>query len=120
MIACALAGAVFDWPSWIDGIGPDLWLAFWASGAWFPHLPPMLAAFALLFLVLFGYAVAKDAERAREVEGASMAILASSAAWWSWAAETISGTATGRLGRLVWYSVPLGKGTGSTPPSHMQ
>lgn len=69
VIACALAGAVFDWPSWIDGIGPDLWLAFWASGAWIPHLPPMLAAFALLFLVLFGYAVAKDAERAREVDG---------------------------------------------------
>lgn len=36
-IACALAGAVFDWPSWIDSIGPDLWLAFWASGAWLPH-----------------------------------------------------------------------------------
>ena len=69
VIACALAGAVFDWPSWIDSIGPDLWLAFWASGAWLPHLPPMLAALALLFLVLFGYAVAKDAETAREVDG---------------------------------------------------
>lgn len=69
VIACALAGSVFDWPSWIDSIGPDLWLAFWASGAWLPHLPPMLAALALLFLVLFGYAVAKDAETAREVDG---------------------------------------------------
>lgn len=69
VIACALAGAVFDWPSWIDSIGPDLWLAFWASGSWLPHLPSMLAALALLFLVLFGYAVAKDAETAREVEG---------------------------------------------------
>ena len=68
VIACALAGAVFDWPSWIDGIGPDLWLAFWASGAWLPHLPLMLAALALLFLVLFGYTVAKDAERTRNVD----------------------------------------------------
>ena len=66
-IACAVAGAAFDWLGWLDAIGFDLWAAFWTSGEWFGHVPFMLAGFALTFLVLFGYSVAKEGERTREV-----------------------------------------------------
>lgn len=67
-IACAVAGAAFDWMGWLDAIGFDLWAAFWASGEWLGHIPFMLAGFALTFLVLFGYSVAKEGERTREVD----------------------------------------------------
>lgn len=67
-IACAVAGAAFDWMGWLDAIGFDLWAAFWTSGEWLGHVPFMLAGFALTFLVLFGYSVAKDGERTREVD----------------------------------------------------
>lgn len=33
-IACAVAGAAFDWLGWLDAIGLDLWEAFWTSGEW--------------------------------------------------------------------------------------
>lgn len=67
-IACAVAGAAFDWLGWLDAIGFDLWAAFWTSGEWLGHVPLMLAGFALTFLVLFGYSVAKEGEHAREVD----------------------------------------------------
>lgn len=67
-IACAVAGAAFDWMGWLDAIGFDLWAAFWTSGEWLGHLPLMLAGFALTFLALFGYSVAKEGEHAREVD----------------------------------------------------
>ena len=67
-IACAVAGAAFDWMGWLDAIGFDLWAAFWTSGEWLGHVPLMLAGFALTFLGLFGYSVAKEGERAREVD----------------------------------------------------
>lgn len=67
-IACAVAGAAFDWMGWLDAIGFDLWAAFWTSGEWLGHVPLMLAGFALTFLVLFGYSVAKEGEHAREVD----------------------------------------------------
>lgn len=67
-IACAVAGAAFDWMGWLDAIGFDLWAAFWTSGEWLEHVPLMLAGFALTFLVLFGYSVAKEGEHAREVD----------------------------------------------------
>ena len=53
---------------WLDAMGFDLWAAFWTSGEWFGHVPFMLAGFALTFLVLFGYSVAKEGERTREVD----------------------------------------------------
>lgn len=67
-IACAVAGAAFDWLGWLDAIGFDLWEAFWTSGEWLEHVPLMLAGFALTFLALFGYSVAKEGEHAREVD----------------------------------------------------
>lgn len=67
-IACAVAGAAFDWLGWLDAIGFDLWAAFWTSGEWLGHVPLMLAGFALTFLALFGYSVAKEGEHAREVD----------------------------------------------------
>lgn len=67
-IACAVAGAAFDWLGWLDAIGFDLWAAFWTSGEWLGHVPLMLAGFALTFLALFGYSVAKEVEHAREVD----------------------------------------------------
>lgn len=67
-IACAVAGAAFDWMGWLDAIGFDLWAAFWTSGEWLGHVPLMLAGFALTFLALFGYSVAKEGEHAREVD----------------------------------------------------
>lgn len=67
-IACAVAGAAFDWLGWLDAIGFDLWAAFWTSGEWLGHVPLMLAGFALTFLALFGYSVAKEGERTREVD----------------------------------------------------
>lgn len=67
-IACAVAGAAFDWMGWLDAIGFDLWAAFWTSGEWLGHVPLMLAGFALTFLALFGYSVAKEGERTREVD----------------------------------------------------
>lgn len=67
-IACAVAGAAFDWLGWLDAIGFDLWAAFWTSGEWLGHVPFMLAGFALTFLALFGYSVAKEGERTREVD----------------------------------------------------
>lgn len=67
-IACAVAGATFDWLGWLDAIGFDLWAAFWTSGEWLGHVPLMLAGFALTFLALFGYSVAKEGEHAREVD----------------------------------------------------
>lgn len=67
-IACAVAGATFDWLGWLDAIGFDLWAAFWTSGEWLGHVPLMLAGFALTFLALFGYSVAKEGERTREVD----------------------------------------------------
>lgn len=66
--ACAVAGAAFDWMGWLDAIGFDLWAAFWTSGEWLGHVPLMLAGFALTFLALFGYSVAKEGEHAREVD----------------------------------------------------
>lgn len=66
--SCMVAGAAFDWMGWLDAMGFDLWAAFWASGEWFGHVPFMLAGFALTFLVLFGYSVAKEGERTREVD----------------------------------------------------
>lgn len=68
VIAYAVAGAAFDWMGWLDAIGFDLWAAFWTSGEWLGHVPFMLAGFALTFLVLFGYSVAKEGERTREVD----------------------------------------------------
>ena len=65
---CAVVGAAFDWLGWLDAIGLDLWEAFWTSGEWLGHVPFMLAGFALAFLILFGYSVAKEGERTREVE----------------------------------------------------
>lgn len=67
-IACAVAGAAFDWLGWLDAIGFDLWAAFWTSGEWLGHVPLMLAGFALTFLALFGYSVVKEGEHAREVD----------------------------------------------------
>lgn len=67
-IACAVAGAAFDWMGWLDAIGFDLWAAFWTSGEWLGHVPLMLAGFALTFLALFVYSVAKEGERTREVD----------------------------------------------------
>ena len=67
-IACAVAGAAFDWLGWLDAIGFDLWAAFWTSGEWLGHVPLMLVGFALTFLALFGYSVAKEGEHAREVD----------------------------------------------------
>lgn len=67
-IACAVAGAAFDWLGWLDVIGFDLWAAFWTSGEWLGHVPLMLVGFALTFLALFGYSVAKEGEHAREVD----------------------------------------------------
>lgn len=67
-IACAVAGAAFDWMGWLDAIGFDLWAAFWTSGEWLGHVPLMLAGFALTFLALFGYSVAKEGEHTREVD----------------------------------------------------
>lgn len=66
--SCMVAGATFDWMGWLDAMGFDLWTAFWTSGEWFGHVPFMLAGFALTFLVLFGYSVAKEGERTREVD----------------------------------------------------
>ena len=66
--SCMVAGAAFDWLGWLDAMGFDLWAAFWTSGEWFGHIPFMLAGFALTFLVLFGYSVAKEGERTREVD----------------------------------------------------
>ena len=66
--SCMVAGAAFDWMGWLDAMGFDLWAAFWTSGEWFGHVPLMLAGFALTFLVLFGYSVAKEGERTREVD----------------------------------------------------
>lgn len=66
--SCMVAGAAFDWMGWLDAMGLDLWAAFWTSGEWFGHVPFMLAGFALTFLVLFGYSVAKEGERTREVD----------------------------------------------------
>lgn len=66
--SCTVAGAAFDWMGWLDAMGFDLWAAFWTSGEWFGHVPFMLAGFALTFLVLFGYSVAKEGERTREVD----------------------------------------------------
>lgn len=66
--SCMVAGAAFDWMGWLDAMGFDLWVAFWTSGEWFGHVPFMLAGFALTFLVLFGYSVAKEGERTREVD----------------------------------------------------
>ena len=67
-IVCAVVGPAFDWLGWLDAIGLDLWEAFWTSGEWLGHVPFMLAGFALAFLILFGYSVAKEGERTREVE----------------------------------------------------
>lgn len=67
-IACAVAGATFDWLGWLDAIGFDLWAAFWTSGEWLGHIPLMLVGFALTFLALFGYSVAKEGEHTREVD----------------------------------------------------
>lgn len=66
--SCMVAGAAFDWMGWLDAMGFDLWAAFWTSGEWFGHVPFMLAGFALTFLVLFGYSVAKEGKRTREVD----------------------------------------------------
>lgn len=66
--SCMVAGATFDWMGWLDAMGFDLWAAFWTSGEWFGHVPFMLVGFALTFLVLFGYSVAKEGERTREVD----------------------------------------------------
>ena len=66
--SCMVAGAAFDWMGWLDAMGFDLWAAFWTSGEWFGHVPFMLVGFALTFLVLFGYSVAKEGERTREVD----------------------------------------------------
>lgn len=66
--SCMVAGAAFDWMGWLDAIGFDLWAAFWTSGEWLGHVPLMLAGFALTFLALFGYSVAKEGEHAREVD----------------------------------------------------
>lgn len=66
--SCMVAGAAFDWMGWLDAMGFDLWAAFWTSGEWFGHVPFMLAGFALTFLVLFGYSVAKEGERTRDVD----------------------------------------------------
>lgn len=66
--SCMVVGAAFDWMGWLDAMGFDLWAAFWTSGEWFGHVPFMLAGFALTFLVLFGYSVAKEGERTREVD----------------------------------------------------
>ena len=66
--SCMVAGAAFDWMGWLDAMGFDLWAAFWTSDEWFGHVPFMLAGFALTFLVLFGYSVAKEGERTREVD----------------------------------------------------
>lgn len=66
--SCMVAGAAFDWMGWLDAMGFDLWAAFWTSGEWFGHVPFMLAGFVLTFLVLFGYSVAKEGERTREVD----------------------------------------------------
>lgn len=68
LVACAAAGVAPDWLGWLDAVGPELWEAFWTSGAWLGHIPFMLAGFALIFLILFGYSVAKEGERTREVE----------------------------------------------------
>ena len=68
LVACAAAGAAPDWLGWLDAVGPELWEAFWTSGAWLGHIPFILAGFALIFLILFGYSVAKEGERTREVE----------------------------------------------------
>lgn len=68
LVACAAAGAAPDWLGWLDAVGLELWEAFWTSGAWLGHIPFMLAGFALIFLILFGYSVAKEGERTREVE----------------------------------------------------
>lgn len=68
VIACAAGSAPVDWISWIDGIGFDMWSAFWLSGSWLDHIVFMIAAFSLSFLVLLGYTVAKDSGRSRNVD----------------------------------------------------
>lgn len=68
VVACAASSLPIDWVAWLDAIGFDMWSVFWLSGAWLGHIPFMFAAFCLLFLVLLGYTVAKDAERNRNVD----------------------------------------------------
>lgn len=68
VVGCVTVSLPVNWMAWLDSIGSDMWVAFWASGAWLSHAPFMLVAFGLLFLVLFGYTAAKDAERTRAVQ----------------------------------------------------
>lgn len=68
LIACVVSSLPIDWVSWLDAVGFDMWSAFWLSGAWLGHIPFMLGALVLLFLVLLGYTAAKDAERTRNVD----------------------------------------------------
>lgn len=68
VVACAASSLPIDWVAWLDAIGFDMWSVFWLSGAWLGHIPFMFAAFCLLFPVLLGYTVAKDAERNRNVD----------------------------------------------------
>ena len=68
VVSCAIAELPVDWISWLDTIGFDMWRAFWLSGTWLSHIPFMLVAFSLLFLILLGYTAAKDAGRTRDVE----------------------------------------------------
>ena len=68
LVARVVSSLPIDWVSWLDAVGFDMWSAFWLSGTWLGHIPFMFAAFCLLFLVLLGYTVAKDAERNRDVD----------------------------------------------------
>lgn len=68
VVGCIAASLPVNWVAWLDAIGFDMWSVFWLSGAWLGHIPFMFAAFCLLFLVLLGYTVAKDAERNRNVD----------------------------------------------------
>lgn len=68
LVARVVSSLPIDWVSWLDAVGFDMWSAFWLSGAWLGHIPFMLGALVLLFLVLLGYTAAKDAERTRNVD----------------------------------------------------
>ena len=53
-VGCVAVSSPVDWMTWLDSIGPDMWVAFWASGAWLRHVFFMLVTFGLLSLILLG------------------------------------------------------------------
>lgn len=63
-----VAGKLVDWPGFLDSVGFDTWISFWAVGAWLGCLPVILVVFAVLFLVFFCYIALKENASRREVE----------------------------------------------------